>query len=102
MCVHSIDLVRAVLLAYDVPVEEMEVFMKDLSEGRRGMSLVFTYHSDALLTGHSSQNSAHIKMIDHIEVRYYIWFEGWGTCYHLVVLWSFSILSRGLRMKPLL
>ena len=64
----SIDLVRAVMLAYEVPLEDMESFMKELSEGRCGMSLVFMYHSDALASGHSYQNNAHIKMADHIEV----------------------------------
>jgi len=56
------------MLAYEVPLDKMESFMKELSEGRSGMSLVFMYHSDALASGHSYQNNAHIKMADHIEV----------------------------------
>ena len=45
------------------------------------------YHSDALISGHSYQNSVHIKMADHIDVSIILYICGWRLSY----VWLFKI-----------
>ena len=65
----STHLIKCVITAYGTQREDMESFVKQLAEGKKGLSLVFMHHSDALRSGHSFHNDAHITLIDHLDVR---------------------------------
>ena len=64
----SSDLVRVLLLAYNVPKEDSLTFIKQLSQGKNGLSLTFFYHRDSLRTGHSHHSDPRITLIDHVDV----------------------------------
>lgn len=64
----SVHFVKSVLLACEVTAEGTTGFVKDLAEGKSGLSLVFMHHRDSLKSGHSYQNDAHITLMDHLDV----------------------------------
>ena len=62
-------LIKSLLIAYNVHTEEeRKIFVKQLSEEKNGLSLVFMHHRDSLISGHSYQNNAHIVLVDHVQV----------------------------------
>ena len=68
-CLCSAFFVKSILFACKVDKEDRRSFVRNLAEGSRGISLVFMHHRDALRSGHSYQNDAHIMLTDHVEVR---------------------------------
>lgn len=65
----SADLLKVLVIACDVAREDVSEFVRQLAEGRDGLSLVYMYHADALKSGTSYQNSSHIHLRDNCEVR---------------------------------
>ena len=66
---HSTDLLKALTTACGTSLENLAGFIHQLAEGRNGLSLVYMHHADSLRTGTSYQNSSHISLRDHAEVR---------------------------------
>ena len=52
-----------------VPQSGKRQFLKGLAQGTGGMTLVFMHHNDALRSGSSYQNYAHIAVDECLEVR---------------------------------
>ncbi len=69
MTFYSKDLVEALTIACGVQVEQLPVFVKQLSDCKNGLGLVFMHHTDSLRSGSSYQNESHIKLKDYVQVQ---------------------------------
>ncbi len=64
----STEFVRVLVLACEIVESELPSFIRELAEGRNGLSLVFMHHSDSLKSRTSYQNDVRISLRDHAEV----------------------------------
>ena len=67
----SKGIVKILYVVKQVGKQKRSKFLKELARGGTGVTLVYMHHMDALQSGSSYQNSAHIKVEDCIEVQAY-------------------------------
>ena len=60
-------IVKILYVVKQVGKQKRSKFLKELARGGTGVTLVYMHHMDALQSGSSYQNSAHIKVEDCIE-----------------------------------
>ena len=65
----SKGIVQILFRVKQVPQNGKRQFLKELAHGTGGMTLVFMHHVDALRSGSSYQNYAHIAVEECLEVR---------------------------------
>ena len=65
----SKGIIQILFRVKQVPQSGKRQFLKGLAQGTGGMTLVFMHHNDALRSGSSYQNYAHIAVDECLEVR---------------------------------
>lgn len=66
---RSKGIIQILFRVKQVPHDGRRQFLKGLAHGAGGVTLVFMHHNDALRSGSSYQNCAHIAVEDCVEVR---------------------------------